>query len=84
MCVCVAVLVCGYQYPVNATAQPEVLAQLIEAANAHTSSVVPGVSQYEALDWSIMPCCDKTYNVTVGAHTVAHALTEGHTLWHTH
>jgi hypothetical protein len=58
------------QFPFNVTAQPEllpILNNLIAAANAHVASVVPGVSQYEALDWSIMPCCDKTYNITVSA-----------------
>jgi hypothetical protein len=53
------------QHPVNVTTQPEVLKALLAGAAAHRASVVPAPSQYEAQDWSLVPCCNKGYNITV-------------------
>ena len=55
----------GELHAVNTTTQPELIAFMINAANEHVNSVVPGVSQYEGLDWSLVPCCNKAFNATV-------------------
>lgn len=55
------------QFPVNVTTTPgaqQVLATIDAAYQAHIKSVVPGVSQYEKQDWTLIPCCHGAFNST--------------------
>lgn len=50
--------------PVNVTTQPAVVSRIMAAAAAHVANITRGVPGYQDLDWSVVPCCDKAFNVT--------------------
>lgn len=53
------------QNPVNVTTQPDVLQSITAAYQQHLKTVVPGISQYEGQDWSLIPCCNGTFDEVV-------------------
>jgi arylsulfatase A-like enzyme len=56
----------GESTPLNTTVAPfdGILATLEAKAAEHRQTLVKGVSQYEAISWDVVPCCNKTYNET--------------------
>lgn len=56
----------GEAFPLNVTVAPydAILAAIVAGADAHRASVTMYPSQYEALDWSLVPCCNKPFNMT--------------------
>jgi len=49
---------------VSAASEADVITSINVAYQNHLASVVPGKSQYEAQDWSVVPCCQSALNVT--------------------
>lgn len=54
----------GESTPLNVTVAPydAILADLVAVAQAHNASVTRATSQYDMLDFSAAPCCNKPYN----------------------
>ena len=52
------------QLPVNVTTQPEILATIIRVSQEHVANITRGISQYEAQNWDVVPCCNHPYNKT--------------------
>lgn len=40
------------------------LATIIRISQEHVANITRGVSQYEAQNWDVVPCCDHPYNKT--------------------
>jgi hypothetical protein len=51
--------------PLNTTLYPEQMAALEQAYASHLASLIPGVSQYEQQDWSLIICCHSGFNLTL-------------------
>lgn len=46
----------------NASLYADELATIIAASKAHVASITPSVSEYEAQDWKLVPCCHKKFD----------------------
>jgi len=49
--------------PFNITLYPQLYDDFMTAYKEHLQNIDPGVSQYEELDWSLIPCCHGSFDL---------------------